>query len=461
METTLPTAPISPKENYSCARVIRTAKDTQECISEISTLKVTAEKSEGASLIRVNPGEQHQSILGFGGAFTEAAAYVLGKLTPEKRRAVIGAYFSPTRGLKYTMGRVHMNSCDFSLGNYSCDDTDGDKELKNFNISRDQQYLIPLIKEAMDQANIPLLLMVTPWSPPAWMKTNGMMNQGGSIKDDCREAWAYFYSKFIQAYGKEGIPVWAVSVQNEPEAKQTWDSCLYTAEEEGEFVRDYLGPQLQKDGLGYIKILIWDHNRDRIYERAKITLADPQTAKYVWGIAFHWYTGEQFVNVEKTYREFPDKPLIFTEGCIEGGVQLGKWDRGEFYAHHMIGDFNSGTAGWMDWNLALDQLGGPNHVGNYCDAPVVVDTESGEFFFQSSYYYIGHFSKFIEAGAKRISCFSKESSVETAAFINPDQQIVVIVLNRTDQDLQFSLEIQKRYLNGTSLKHSIQTIILE
>ena len=236
---------------------------------------------------------------------------------------------------------------------------------------------------------------------------------------------------------------------------------MYTAEEEGDFVRDYLGPQFQKDGLGYIKILIWDHNRDRIYERAKTTLADPEVAKYVWGIGFHWYTGEQFANVKKTFQEFPNKPLIFTEGCIEGGVQLGKWDRGEFYAHHMISDFNSGTAGWIDWNLALDRVGGPNHVGNYCDAPVVVDTDSGEFFFQSSYYYIGHFSKFIQPGAKRIECSSNGLPVETVAFLNPDQQIVVIALNQTDQDLQFSLETQENCISLTSLKHSIQTIILE
>jgi glucosylceramidase len=452
---------INPKENYTLSRVIQTAKDTGERLSEIPVLQAAGKESEGVPVLRIVPREQYQSILGFGGAFTEAAAYVLGKLPQEKRESVIGAYFSPIQGINYTMGRVHMNSCDFSLGNYSCDDSDGDKELKDFNISRDQQYLIPFIKAAMDQAGTPIRLTISPWSPPAWMKTNGTMNHGGSLKKDCRQAWARFYSKFIHAYGKEGIPIWAVSVQNEPEAKQTWDSCLYTAEEEGEFVRDYLGPQLQKDGLGDIKILIWDHNRDRIYERAKITLADPETAKYVWGIGFHWYTGEQFANVEKTYREFPDKPLIFTEGCIEGGVQLGKWDRGEIYAHHMIGDFNSGTAGWMDWNLALDRVGGPNHVGNYCDAPVVVDTESGEFYFQSSYYYIGHFSKFIQPGAIRIECASNGLPLETVAFMNPDQRIVVIVLNRTDQDLQFSLNIQDDSMSRLIVKHSIQTIILE
>lgn len=450
------------QDGYTLARVFRTAQDTQERISEYATLKLEErEVAKETPAVQVYPQEQYQSIFGFGGAFTEAAAYVLGKLDPEKRQSIIGSYFSPQNGLCYTMGRVHMNSCDFSLSNYSCDDTDGDIELRDFNIARDCQYLIPLIKDAANHAGAPIRLLVSPWSPPAWMKTNGMMNQGGKLKAEYRQTWARFFSKFIRAYEAKGIPVWAVSVQNEPEAKQTWDSCLYTAQEEGEFVRDFLGPQLQKDGYQNIKILIWDHNRDLIYERAKTILADPVTAKYVWGIGFHWYSGDQFANVEQTYREFPDKHLIFTEGCIEKGVHLGKWDRGEIYAHNMIGDFNSGTAGWLDWNLVLDRFGGPNHAGNYCDAPVIVDTETGEVFYQSSYYYIGHFSKFVMPGAKRIGSVSHGTPAEVVAFRNPDGRIVIVVLNRTDHDFQFRLAIDKHSVSLPSLRHSIQTVILQ
>lgn len=449
------------KEIYRQARVIRTAKDTSHRLTETEILEVQNKPENNTVCVRIDPHDQYQTILGFGGAFTESGAYVLSNISPEKRKEAIDAYFCPTIGLGYNLCRVHMNSCDFSLSNYSCDDTDGDIELKDFNINRDRRYLIPFIKDALKAAGSPIHLLVSPWSPPSWMKTNDAMNFGGSLLSQYRETWALFFSKFIQEYEREGIPIWGVSVQNEPMAKQTWDSCLYTAEEERDFVRDYLGPRLQLDNYGHKKILIWDHNRDLLYERARTILSDEAAAKYVWGIGFHWYCGEQFDNVAKTYRDFSDKPLVFTEGCIESGVKLGQWDRGEIYAHHMIGDFNSGTAGWMDWNMILDQTGGPNHVGNYCDAPVIANTETNLVFYQSSYYYIGHFSKYITIGAKRIGSFSDNPNLETVTFLNPDGNIVVIVLNRTDEDFLLALEFLGQSLAVKSLKHSIQTVILE
>jgi glucosylceramidase len=449
------------KKIYRRARVIQTTKDTNLRITETEGLEIGNITDNSPACVRIDPHDQYQSILGFGGAFTESGAYALSKISPNKRKEAIDAYFSPTGGLNYRFCRAHMNSCDFSLGNYSCDDTDGDVELKDFNINQDRKYLIPFIKDALKAAGSPIQLLVSPWSPPAWMKTNGAMNFGGGLKNEYRETWARFFSKFIQEYEREGIPIWGVTVQNEPMAKQTWDSCLYTAEEERDFVRDYLGPRLQLDGHADKKILIWDHNRDLLYERARTILSDEAAAKYVWGIGFHWYCGEQFDNVAATYRDFPDKPLIFTEGCIERGVKLGQWDRGEIYAHHMIGDLNSGTAGWMDWNMVLDQTGGPNHVENYCDAPVIADTETNQVFYQSSYYYIGHFSKYVAIGAKRVGCFCDNSNLETAAFLNPDGNMAVIVLNRTDEDLVLKLEFLGLSITTRSRKHSIQTLIVE
>lgn len=440
-------------------RMIRTVKDTGERFAEVKIPEVPAKKGANLTNIQIEPRKQYQSMFGFGGAFTESGAYVLSKINPEKRNEVIEAYFSPYLGINYNLCRVHMNSSDFSLGNYSCDDTEGDIELHNFNINRDRQYLIPLIKAALKITGSPIRILVSPWSPPAWMKTNGAMNLGGSLKIEYRKTWALFFTKFIQEYEKEGIPIWGVSVQNEPLAKQTWDSCLYTAEEERDFVRDFLGPRLHQDGYGEKKILIWDHNRDLIYDRAQAILSDKEAAKYVWGIGFHWYSGDQFDNVAKTYRQFTDKHLIFTEGCLEGGVKLGQWDRGEIYAHNIIGDLNSGTEGWIDWNMVLDYTGGPNHAGNYCDAPVIVNQDTSEVFFQSSYYYIGHFSKFIRIGAKRIDCISSNENLETVAFLNPDGSITAIILNRQNKDLNLDIDYMGKHIILTSLKHSIMTLI--
>lgn len=453
-------AKIGVQGKYKHARIIRTVKDSGDRLSDAAILEVR-NKTERQAALRVDPNKQYQQILGFGGAFTESGAYVLSKIHPKKRQEVIDAYFSPNSGLNYSLCRLHMNSCDFSLGNYSCDDTPGDIDLKNFNINRDRQYLVPFIKDAITSSKSPIRLLATPWSPPAWMKTNDNMNFGGSLKSKYRETWALFFSKFIHEYEKEEIVIWGLSVQNEPMAKQTWDSCLYTAEEESEFVRDYLGPRLQKDGYQDKKIIIWDHNRDLLYDWAKIILADPETAKYIWGIGFHWYSGEQFENVKQTYHQFPEKHLLFTEGCIEKGVKLGQWDRGEIYAHNMIGDFNNGAAGWIDWNMVLDQNGGPNHVGNYCDAPVIVNTENGEVFYQSSYYYIGQFSKYIGIGARLIECLSDGIDLEAAAFLNPDSTIAVIVLNRKNEILQFELEVLGDSATIFCPGHSIQTILME
>jgi glucosylceramidase len=452
---------LSLKDKYQYARIIRTTKDTSERITETGVLEMSHKTTEDAPSIRVNPGNQYQSILGFGGAFTEAGGYVLSKISPEKQQEIINAYFSADNGLNYNLCRVHMNSCDFCLGNYSCDDTPGDIELKNFNIDHDKIFLIPFIKSAVNTAKSSIRLLVTPWSPPAWMKTNGNMNLGGKLKPEYSETWALFFSKFIQAYEQEEIAVWGVSVQNEPLAAQTWDSCLYTAEEEGNFVRDHLGPRLQKDGHGAKKIIIWDHNRDLLYDRAKLILSDQETAKYVWGVGFHWYVSNQFENIVRTSNEFPDKPLIFTEGSIENGVKLGQWDRGEIYAHNMIRDLNSGTAGWIDWNMVLDQTGGPNHAKNYCDASVIVNLDTREIHYQSSYYYIGHFSKYISVGAKRIDCLSDNVLLETAAFVNPDGKITVVILNRKDEDIPFELKLKEDSVTVISFKHSIQTIIIE
>jgi glucosylceramidase len=290
--------------------------------------------------------------------------------------------------------------------------------------------LIPFIKDAIEQAKTPIQIMASPWSPPAWMKTNGQMNHGGKLKEEFRDAWATYYCKYINAYEKEGIPIWGISVQNEPTAKQTWDSCIYTAEEERDFIRDYLGPTLENSNLLDKKVIIWDHNRNIMVERARTVLNDPEAAKYVWGTGFHWYNGDHFDAVQQVHDEFPDKELIFTEGCQENGPHIGSWDLGERYATSIINDLNRWTVAWIDWNLILDENGGPNHVGNYCSAPIIVDTNTQEILYQSSYYYLGHFSRFIKRGDKIIGCECKTDDLLALASINDSGITTTIVMNK-------------------------------
>ena len=398
----------------------------------------------GRVTVTVFPGHTFQRILGFGGSFTEAAAVTWARLDPNARQTFLADYFDADAGHGYTLGRVHMGSCDFALGNYSHVKEVGDLELRSFSIERDRAALIPFIQAAAAVRRAPLRLLASPWSPPAWMKTTGTMNRGGHLLPECRSAWARCYVRFIQAYAAEGIPIWAVSVQNEPEATQSWDSCLYTGEEERDFVRDHLGPELERAGLGDVRIIIWDHNRDRMVERAALVYSDPAAARYVWGTGFHWYGADHFDHVQMVHDAWPDKHLLFTEGCQEGGPHPGSWDLGERYARSMINDLNRWTEGWIDWNLALDEHGGPNHVGNYCSAPILIDTANGSTQHQSSYYYIGHISRFVRPGAHRVLCASADPDVETAAFSNPDRSVAVVVLNRTENWKSLALRITDR-----------------
>ena len=432
--------------------VFITAKDTDEKIEQIDLSRLITENNEDFGTIVINKHEVKQKILGFGGAFTEAAASVYDKLDDEKKDEIIQAYFG-VNGNGYTMGRTHINSCDFSLENYSYCDAPGDIELQNFSISRDRKLLIPFIKDALEVTETPINLLASPWSPPPWMKTNGEMNHGGKLKKEYRDVWAQYYCKYINAYEKEEIPIWGISIQNEPEAKQIWDSCLYTGDEERDFIRNSLGPALEKNKLLHKKIIIWDHNRDVMVERARAILNDREAAKYVWGTGFHWYNGDNFDEVQKVHDEFPDKKLIFTEGCQENGPHIGSWDLGERYATSIINDLNRWTVAWIDWNLILNESGGPNHVGNYCSAPIIVDTTTQDIIYQSSFYYMGHFSRFIKRGYRIIATENGTENLLVLAAINDTGSTTIIFMNKNstpencnykDGNIDISLSIPAR-----------------
>ena len=269
----------------------------------------------------VDATRRFQTLEGFGGAFTEAAAVTWQALPAEARDRFVVDCFDPRQGHGYTLGRVHMNSCDFALGHYAHVERPDDLRLDSFSIERDRQALLPFIRAALRVAGRPIKLLVSPWSPPAWMKTNGQMSEGGRLRPECRAAWAQCYVRFIRAYEAEGVPVWAVSVQNEPMARQRWDSCLYSAEEERDFVRDHLGPALHAAGLGHVKIVIWDHNRDLMVERASVVYGDARAAQYVWGTGFHWYGADHFDHVQLVHDAWPDKALLlrsFLRACDDG-----------------------------------------------------------------------------------------------------------------------------------------------
>lgn len=418
--------------------------------------------SEHDATIMIDPKKSFQTIEGIGGALTDASAETFYKLPADKQAEIIKAYYNPVDGIGYSLGRTNINSCDFSSGSYAYAEA-GDTTLSNFTIDHDLKFKIPLIQAAIKESGDNLKLFASPWSPPAWMKSNNNMLRGGKLLPEFSQVWANYYVRFIEEYGKLGINIWGLTVQNEPAAVQTWESCIYTAEEERDFVKKFLGPTLEKEGMGNVKLMIWDHNRGLMYQRAKVVLEDPEASKYVWGTGFHWYTGDHFDNVRLVKEAFPDKNLMFTEGCAYpfNYDSLLNYTWGEIYGKSILMDISNGANGWTDWNILLDETGGPNHVGNFCLAPVIGNTKTGEVIYLNSFYYLGHFSKFFRPGSKRITCSSNSDDLLATAVINPDGRIAVVVLNLGNKDIEYNVWVENRAVKTTSLKHSIATIVIE
>ncbi len=412
-------------------------------------------------VVNVYPDVTYQKIRGFGGAFTESSAHNYAGMSGARKKEMIQAYFG-WDGLRYNLGRIHINSCDFALGNYAYVE-EGDAELKTFSVAHDEKEIIPLIKDAQEERGEEIVFMAAPWSPPAFMKTNGEMNNGGKLKRKYYAAWSSYFVKFVNAYKEAGIPIHFLTTQNEPMAVQTWDSCIYTSQEEALFVREYLGPALSQAGFADIGIYVWDHNKEEAYQRFREIMENERTKKYVDGAAVHWYTGDHFEAVELIRKQYPDKEVFFTEGCVEYSrfADSGETEKAEMYAHDMMGNLNAGVSAFFDWNLFLDAEGGPNHVGNFCAAPIMCDPKKDTFEKRLSYYYIGHFSRCIRPGAVRIGMTRYSSALEAAAFLNPDEERVLVLLNRTDREIPVTVRETGRGKETVLAAHSIHTICME
>jgi len=411
-------------------------------------------------LINIYPEFKYQTILGFGGAFTETSAYNFSLLNADLQQKVIDLFFAQGElGLNFC--RTHINSCDFGLGEYTYV-ADGDVNLTTFNIERERQYILPMVKAAR-KANPDLLLFASPWSPPAWMKDNNSVIKGGRLLPKFYQTWANYFSLYLKEYKKEGIDFYAVTIQNEPKAVQTWESCIWTGKEEGEFAVKYLRPTLNKSGFGNTKIMIWDHNKERVMERARETFSVRGADKAIWGIAHHWYSGDHFDNLRMAHELFPDKPLVATENSVGGSIKGENfWDNVELYAKETIMDFNNFTSAAVIWNLIVDsRTGGPYHNRTSgTGAPIYVDAQSKDFTLGPLYFAIGHFSKFIKRGAKRIGTSSYSDYVKVSAFSNPNGEIIVVILNTSDNDATPKIRLNNCTAEFKLPSKSLQTMII-
>jgi glucosylceramidase len=445
--------------------VYTTAKDTEQRLSLTNTYKFkTAQQvPETEVAIYVNPAKQYQTFLGMGGAITDASAETFAKLNRAKKAELLRAYYDKKDGIGYSLLRTTIHSSDFASGSHTYID-EGDKELKTFNIKHDKKYRVPMLKAAIKAAGGRITTYASPWSAPAFMKDTNNMLQGGKLLPEYNHAWATYYTKFIKAYEKEGIPIWGITIQNEPMAKQTWESMIYSAAEERDFLKNHLGPVMAKEGLGDKKIIVWDHNRDLIVERANTILGDPEAAKYVWGVGFHWYetwTGGKpmYSNVAEVAKAYPQVNLLLTEATVEkfDPTRFQYWPNAERYGDSIINDFNSGAVAWTDWNILLNNTGGPNHVGNFCFAPI--HENNGELIYTPTYYYLGHFSKFIHPNAKRVSAASSRSLLQTTSWLNTDNSLATVVMNSSDAAVSYRFHIGSEETTITIPAHAMQTLV--
>ncbi len=450
-----------------------------------------AAQAEGDVKITLNPDEKFQTISGFGGSFTESTAYLLDRLSPANRDKVIQAYFGE-EGARYSLTRTHINSSDFSLSNYSYAPVEGDMELEHFSIEEDMDDLIPLIKDAMAVSKEGFKIISSPWTAPPWMKDNKDW-KGGRLLPEYYDTWALFFSKYLDAYKAEGIDIWMLTVENEPLGNNNnWESMHYSPEEMVDFVKNHMGPKLEADGKGDVKILAYDQNRDdHIYHWADVVYANEENAKYFDGFAVHWYasTYEWFPEaLEYVHQKAPGKHIIQSEACVDGQVPAWKDDAWYWskeakdwgwtwapddqkylhpkyvpvyrYARDIIGCLNAHVDGWVDWNMVLDREGGPNWANNWCTAPVIVDPEADEVYFTPLYYTLAHFSRYIRPDAVRIGFDLDDEDLMVTAAQNPDGSIAVVILNMQEEAKNISLTLGEQSTNITISGKALQTVLI-
>ncbi|CAB3246467.1 unnamed protein product [Arctia plantaginis] len=414
-------------------------------IKTLQTIRNSESECSAETLV-LHPDTKYQTIEGFGGAITDAAGINWRSLPEQVQKHLINSYFSDD-GLQYNTIRVPIGGTDFSTHPYAYNEYPlNDTRLTNYTLAyEDLQYKIPMIKAGMTVASTPIQIVATTWSPPPWMKTNNGYSGYNRLKPEYYQTYANYHLKFLEKYKAEGIPVWAITTTNEPTNGLTglsFINCLgWTANNMGKWIQYFLGPTIRNSEFKDVKILAGDDQRLTIpYWMNLMVLEHPGALKYIDGVAVHYYT--DFIAPAALLTElskfYPNKFILATEGCkgsiwlIEKHVDLGSWDRAKGYILDIITDLNHNVVGWVDWNLCLNAQGGPSWARNYVDSPIIVFAEKGEFIKQPMFYAMGHFSKFVPRGSKRIkvsgSC-SWRDSISNVAFITPRNTIVAVLYN--------------------------------
>jgi glucosylceramidase len=477
------------QESGAAARLDVEVHETSAQGHQLTRVSEFSRPAEAVQLA-IDPGRTFQTITGFGGSFTEASAHLLDRLSPTNRDRILEAYFGET-GARYSLTRTHIGSCDFSLRNYTYAPVDGDTALASFSIDEDRDDIIPMIEAARAKSQDGFEIIASPWTAPPWMKDNGDW-KGGKLLPEHRDTFARFFVKYLEAYRDAGIDIWAVTPVNEPLGNDSnWESMHFTPEEMTDFVQNFLGPELEGAGLGHVKILGYDQNREHLPEWVDAMYGDEASARYFAGTAIHWYasTFEVYADeLQYAHYKAPDRHLIQTEACIDAEVPHWRddawyWSREATdwgwdwatperkmyhpkyvpvyrYARDIIGCLNNWVDGWVDWNMVLDRQGGPNWANNWCIAPVIVDPEADEVYFTPLYYTLSHFSRFIRPGAQRIGLSISDPALLATAARNEDGSIAVVVLNQGAERRAIDVRLGDRLAEISIAAQAVQTLVI-
>ncbi|CAG0916919.1 unnamed protein product [Notodromas monacha] len=418
---------------------------------ETSTIPVILSnfQEEAEFVISFSDSDTKQIFQGLGGSFTDAAAFNYMALSDDVKYHLVSSYYNPDVGINYVLGRVPMGGADFSWRLYTYLDTENDTELATFSLQEeDYDYKIPMIHDAMFATNrFYIKLIGSPWSAPAWMKTNNELYGQGKLKPEYYQIWADYFVRFLEEYFNVYIDFWAITGQNEPLDGLLPNfefNCMgWTADEMRKFIAENLGPTLKNHSqFGNVKLIMMDDQRTQLELWTRVILGDEAAAGFVDGIGLHWYLDSWFGPeiLSETHDLYPEKFLIYTEAC-EGdipnpaAVVLGSWERGEHYAFDIIENLNHWVTGWVDWNLALDLEGGPNWAGNQVDSPVIVNATANEFYKQPMFYALGHISKFITPDSIILKNHVLQADpdnakpVQVVVALRPDETHVAVLLN--------------------------------
>lgn len=370
--------------------------------------------------------EIYQECLGFGGAITDSVAYNFSLMNEKLKDEFINRVFSKD-GLNYSLIRLPIGSCDFSTKTYDY------LEDNSFSLSHDEKMFFPILNRIKKIRNFELF--ASPWSPPSIYKTNRIRQNGGKLKDNCYNDYALYLLTYLLKMKEAGFNIDYMSLQNEPAATQIWDSCIYEPHEEARLLNCLYS--LINDNDLNTKIFIWDHNRDIIVNRVKDTITNDNYNK-IFGIAYHWYDNDCHSELSKIHNLYKDKYLLFTEGCIElllldntnPSSSIGRFENGLRYAKNYILDSENFSNGFIDWNILLDETGGPNYVGNVCESPIMFDKINNKLLYNPSYYVISHFSKYIEKGDFRVKTSILNDFIIATTYKKIDNTYITVILNQ-------------------------------